>query len=72
MKQNSIHWIPTMHWWLTPVILATEEAEIRKIVVPSQPWQTVYEILSQKTQHKNRTGRVAQVVECLPSMRPRV
>jgi hypothetical protein len=23
-----------MHWWLTPVILATQEAEIRKITVP--------------------------------------
>jgi hypothetical protein len=25
-------------WWLTPVILATQEAEIRRIVVRSQPW----------------------------------
>jgi hypothetical protein len=25
------------HWWLTPVILATQEAEIRRILVPSQP-----------------------------------
>jgi hypothetical protein len=24
------------HWWLTPVILATQEAEIRRIVVRSQ------------------------------------
>jgi hypothetical protein len=27
------------HQWLTPVILPTEEAEIRRIEVRSQPWQ---------------------------------
>jgi hypothetical protein len=31
-----------------PVILATQEAEIRKIMVWSQPRQTVHETLSQK------------------------
>jgi hypothetical protein len=35
-----------------PVILATQEAEIRRIEVRSKPWQIVQETLSQKTQHK--------------------
>jgi hypothetical protein len=32
--------------WLTPVILASQEAELRRIVVQSQPRQTVQETLS--------------------------
>jgi hypothetical protein len=31
-----------------PVILATQEAEIRRIAVQSQPRQTVYETIPQK------------------------
>jgi hypothetical protein len=39
----------TGHQWLTPVILATQEAEIRRIMFQSQPEQIVYyEALSQK------------------------
>jgi hypothetical protein len=40
----------------TPVILATQEAEIRRIKVQSQPRETVHETLSQKkviTKKKN-------------------
>jgi hypothetical protein len=33
-------------WWLTPVILATQEAEIRRFTVGSQPGQKVLETLS--------------------------
>jgi hypothetical protein len=35
------------HQWFTPVILATQEAEIRKMVVQSHTGQIVHEILSQ-------------------------
>jgi hypothetical protein len=50
-------------WWLKPVILATQEAEIRRSSVRSQPGKMVHETLSQKTLHpkKKRTGGVAQV-----------
>jgi hypothetical protein len=34
--------------WLMPVILTTQEAEIKKIMVPSQPGQIVCKTLSQK------------------------
>jgi hypothetical protein len=49
---------------LTPVILATQEAEIRRIVVRSQPRQIVPETLSQKKKNPShkRGLRVAQGV----------
>jgi hypothetical protein len=34
------------HWWLKPIILAIQEAEIRRIMVQSQPRQIVPETLS--------------------------
>jgi hypothetical protein len=36
------------HWWLTPIILATQEAEIKRISVQSQLGQIVPKTLSQK------------------------
>jgi hypothetical protein len=54
---------------LTPVILATQEAEIRRIMVQSQPGQIVHETPSRKKPSQKRAGGVAQVVEShLPSM----
>jgi hypothetical protein len=33
-------------WWLTPVILASQEAKIRRIMIQSQPMQIVCKALS--------------------------
>jgi hypothetical protein len=48
------------HQWLMPVILATQEAEIRRVMVQTSPRQRVHETLSQKTLDKNRAGRMVQ------------
>jgi hypothetical protein len=43
-----------------PIILATQETEIRTIVIRRQPGQIVLQIISQKHLHKSRAGGVAQ------------
>jgi hypothetical protein len=45
-----------------PVILATQEAEIRRIEVRSQAVQIVHKPLCQKIPSQKRTGGVAQVL----------
>jgi hypothetical protein len=57
---------------LISIIPATQEAEIRKIKVQSQPGQIVHQTLSWKYPTENRDGEVAQVVKSasLASMRP--
>jgi hypothetical protein len=52
-----------------PVTLATQEAEIRRITVQSQPGQMVHKTLSEKTHDRNRgAGGVAQGVD--PEFKP--
>jgi hypothetical protein len=46
------------HRWLTPVILDIQEAEIRRIVIQSQPRQIVWETLSQKNPSQKKKGLV--------------
>jgi hypothetical protein len=59
------------HQWLTLMILATQEAEIRRIEVWSQPGQMVREIVSWKYPTQNRAGGVAKWWSaCLASVRP--
>jgi hypothetical protein len=50
-----------------PVILATWEAEIRRIMVGCQPAQIVWETLAQKISNTKKIGRMYQVIEHLPS-----
>jgi hypothetical protein len=45
-----------------PVILATQEAEIRRIAVRSQYWQIVCETLSRKNSSQKRAGRMTEGV----------
>jgi hypothetical protein len=40
--------------WLSPVILATQEAEIRRITVAAEPEQIVPETLSEKKTHHKK------------------
>jgi hypothetical protein len=40
--------------------VATQEAEIRKIMVQSQPWQIVLKTLSRKDPSQKRAGEMAQ------------
>jgi hypothetical protein len=42
-------WVGAGRQWLRPVILTTQKAEIRRIMVQSQRGQIVRETLSQKT-----------------------
>jgi hypothetical protein len=43
-------------WWLRLVIQATQEAEIRKITIQSQPRQIILETQSRKNPSQKRAG----------------
>jgi hypothetical protein len=45
--------------WPTPIILVSQEAEIGRMWVHSQPRQIVHEILSQKYSTQKRVGSMA-------------
>jgi hypothetical protein len=47
--------------WLMPKILATQKADIRKIVLQSHLWANSPETLSQKYPTQKWAGRVVQV-----------
>jgi hypothetical protein len=49
-------YISVRRWWCTPIILATQEAEIRRIKVQSQPRQIVCNTLSLLTKKKMADG----------------
>jgi hypothetical protein len=50
------------HQWFMPVIPATQEVEIRRIVVWSQPGQIICEPLSQINPSQTKAGGVAEGV----------
>jgi hypothetical protein len=52
------------------VTLATQEAEIRKIIAESQPRQIVREILSRKGDPSQRAGGVALAQGVIPEIKP--
>jgi hypothetical protein len=49
-------------WWLMPVILATQEAKIKRMVDRSQTPQIGSRPYFKKPHHKNRVGVVAHTV----------
>jgi hypothetical protein len=56
-------------WWLLPIILATQEAEIRRMQFEASPGKIVCKTLSRKKKKsQKRDGGVAQGVD--PEFKP--
>jgi hypothetical protein len=54
------NWTHAGHWWLTPLILATQEAAIRRTEVQSQPGQnSLQDPISKIPNNKKRASGVA-------------
>jgi hypothetical protein len=50
---TGLRWGVARHQWLTPIILVTQEAEIRRMLVQSQSWvNSSWDPISKKTHHK--------------------
>jgi hypothetical protein len=48
---------PAGRWWLTLIIPVTQEAEIRRIAVQSQPWaNSLGDLFLKNTHHNKRAG----------------
>jgi hypothetical protein len=56
------------HRWLSPITLATQEAEIKRIKVQSNQANSLRDPILKKAHHKTRAGRVAQGVD--PEFKP--
>jgi hypothetical protein len=52
---------------MAPINLASQEAEIRRIIVQRQLQQIVQQTLSQNYPTRERAGGVAQAIKYLPS-----
>jgi hypothetical protein len=56
------------HWYLTPIILAPQVADSKRITVQRQPRQTVAKTYLEKNPSQKRAGGVAQGVG--PAFKP--
>jgi hypothetical protein len=62
-EKKNIYKLIYIFRWLTPIILATQEAEIRRIVIQTLPQRNRFTSPSlEKNLHKKRAGGVAQGV----------